>query len=56
MPGLLLSIATAILALACFGLTLSLIHLRRRHRDMRSTLHRVVRERDDARWEKARSQ
>jgi len=41
-----LSIAVLILAVACLGLTITLIHLRRRHRTCRRTLIRVRAERD----------
>lgn len=46
-----LAVSVLILAIVCLGLTISLIHLRRRHRAMRHTLNRVAHERDLARWE-----
>lgn len=51
MTDTLLSIAVTALAIACAGLAVSLIHLRRRHRAMRRTLNRVAHERDAARWD-----
>lgn len=51
MTNELLSVALAALAPTCLGLTISLIHLRRRHRALRHTLTRVAHERDLARWQ-----
>ena len=47
-----LAITVLVLAIVCFGLTVTLIHLRRRHRACRRTLVRVRQERDDMRWER----
>jgi hypothetical protein len=46
------SVTLMALALTCLGLAASLIHLRRRHRQMRATLTRVRQERDIANWSK----
>jgi hypothetical protein len=51
MAGQLLALAVATLAVTCLGLSVSLIHLRRRHRALRHTLNRVAVERDAARWQ-----
>lgn len=44
-----IAVTMVCLAAACLGLTVSLIHLRRRHRACRRTLSRVASERDAAR-------